>query len=174
MAKPFTCSPDVDNYIAEILQSKEASFELYKKASIVFACLHGVTTSLTANTYGISNKTIYRYRDELVELCYNKGISTRTKKGGRYNQLLTPDEEKDFLELWIEPSLEGQIIDVTVIHVALENHLRKEIHISSVYNMLHRNGWRKLKPDKIHPKCDPVVQEKFKKKFHRLWIKPVN
>ncbi|MDR0250284.1 MAG: winged helix-turn-helix domain-containing protein [Burkholderiales bacterium] len=35
--------------------------------------------------------------------------------------------------------------------------------LSSVYNLLHRHGWRKLAPDKRHPKSDPQAQEEWKK-----------
>ena len=35
--------------------------------------------------------------------------------------------------------------------------------LSSVYNLLHRHGWRKLAPDKRHPQSDPLAQEEWKK-----------
>jgi hypothetical protein len=30
---------------------------------------------------------------------------------------------------------------------------------SSVYNLMHRHGWRKLAPDKRHPQSDPLAQQ---------------
>ena len=34
---------------------------------------------------------------------------------------------------------------------------------STVYNLLHRNGWRKLMPRPFHPKRDVAAQNAFKK-----------
>jgi hypothetical protein len=31
--------------------------------------------------------------------------------------------------------------------------------LSSVYNLLHRYGWRKLGPDKRHPQSDSLAQQ---------------
>ncbi|WP_425286994.1 winged helix-turn-helix domain-containing protein [Nitrosomonas communis] len=31
--------------------------------------------------------------------------------------------------------------------------------------MLHRHGWRKLAPDKRHPKADVLAQDEWKKNF---------
>ncbi len=35
--------------------------------------------------------------------------------------------------------------------------------LSSVYNLLHRHGWRKLAPDRRHPHSDPEAQQAWKK-----------
>ena len=35
--------------------------------------------------------------------------------------------------------------------------------LSSVYNLLHRHGWRKLAPDKRHPQSDPLAQQEFRR-----------
>jgi hypothetical protein len=36
---------------------------------------------------------------------------------------------------------------------------------STVYNLLHRHGWRKLMPRPFHPKRDLAAQNAFKKKL---------
>jgi Winged helix-turn helix len=38
---------------------------------------------------------------------------------------------------------------------------------------LHRHGWRKLAPDKRHPKSDPQAQEEWKKNSRNDWIHQV-
>lgn len=35
--------------------------------------------------------------------------------------------------------------------------------LSTVYNVLHRNGWRKLAPDKRHPQSDEQAEGQWKK-----------
>lgn len=37
--------------------------------------------------------------------------------------------------------------------------------MATTYNLLHRHGWRKLAPDKKHPKADVDAQEEWKKNF---------
>ena len=37
--------------------------------------------------------------------------------------------------------------------------------------MLARHGWRKVAPDKIHPKSDPNAQEDWKKNCMGAWQK---
>jgi hypothetical protein len=37
------------------------------------------------------------------------------------------------------------------------------VHISSIYRLLERHGWRKLVPRPRHPKANPEAQAVFKK-----------
>jgi hypothetical protein len=39
---------------------------------------------------------------------------------------------------------------------------------STVYNLLHQQGWRKLMPRPFHPKRDLAAQNAFKKGFLML------
>ncbi|MEO9102143.1 MAG: winged helix-turn-helix domain-containing protein, partial [Burkholderiaceae bacterium] len=52
---------------------------------------------------------------------------------------------------------------VAQIKAALDQHLGRPVALASAYNLLHRHGWRKLVPDKRHPKSDPAAQEDWKK-----------
>jgi transposase len=55
------------------------------------------------------------------------------------------------------------VLVVSGIKQALDKRLGRKVALSSVYNLLHRHGWRKLAPDKRHPKADVAAQEEFKK-----------
>jgi len=39
------------------------------------------------------------------------------------------------------------------------------VALASVYNLLHRRCWRKIAPDKRHPKTDVEAQENWDKKL---------
>ena len=52
---------------------------------------------------------------------------------------------------------------VPQIKAELEAALGRPMALSSVYNLLHRHGWRKLAPDKRHPQSDPAAQDAWKK-----------
>jgi transposase len=49
------------------------------------------------------------------------------------------------------------------VRAELEASLGRRMALSSVYNLLHRHGWRKLAPDKRHPHSDPLAQAEWKK-----------
>jgi hypothetical protein len=40
--------------------------------------------------------------------------------------------------------------------------LERTLALSSVYNALHRHGWRKLAPDQRHPQSDAAAQAEWK------------
>jgi transposase len=75
---------------------------------------------------------------------------------------------KKILQPWYDKAETGLIMTVTPIHEALENYVGQKISIKSTYRMLHRNGWRKVKPDTRHPKADPQVQEEYKKNISKI------
>ena len=57
----------------------------------------------------------------------------------------------------------GSILVVGRVKTELEAALGRPMALSSVYNLLHRHGWRKLTPDKRHPQSDPLAQQERRK-----------
>jgi transposase len=86
------------------------------------------------------------------------------KKGGRFRQLMTLDEEKTFLATFQSTARNGLMLVANEIKVALEKHLGRKVHKTTVYRMLHRHGWRKIVPRPSHPKHDTEAAEAFKKR----------
>ncbi|WP_177198170.1 helix-turn-helix domain-containing protein [Nitrosomonas communis] len=52
---------------------------------------------------------------------------------------------------------------VSEIKQALDARLKRKTSLAATYNLLHRHGWRKLAPDKRHPKADALAQDEWKK-----------
>ncbi len=52
---------------------------------------------------------------------------------------------------------------VSQIKRELEARLQRTLALSSVYNVLHWHGWRKLAPDKGHPRSDAAAQTERRK-----------
>ena len=71
--------------------------------------------------------------------------------------------ERAVLAPFLDRARNGGILVVPQIKAELERTLGRRMALSSVYNLLHRHGWRKLAPDKRHPQSDPVAQEAWKK-----------
>ena len=55
------------------------------------------------------------------------------------------------------------VIDHVAEKAAYEKAIGHATSDSTVYNLLHRHGWRKLMPRPFHPKRDLAAQDAFKK-----------
>ena len=91
------------------------------------------------------------------------GAPDAPKAGGRRRQNMTLEEEREFLAPFFEQAAAGGVLVGQQIKAALDLALGREVALSSAYNLLRRHGWRKLAPDKRHPKSDPQAQEEWKK-----------
>ena len=76
---------------------------------------------------------------------------------------MSQDEEATFLAPFVDKAAAGGILVVTEIRQALEAYLGRKLALASVYNLLHRHGWRKLAPDKRHHKANVEAQDDWKK-----------
>jgi transposase len=85
------------------------------------------------------------------------------EKGIRRRCHLSKDEEAEFLKPFLEIAPAGEICVAGPIKQALEELLGHPVHHSTVYRMLHRNGWREIVPRPVHPKAKKETQEAFKK-----------
>ena len=77
-------------------------------------------------------------------------------------------EEEAFLDAFKDRGRSGGILEVSEIHARLEKILSRKVHLSAVYKLLHRHGWRKLAPRKRNTKSEPLVQEAWKKNSRAL------
>jgi len=84
-------------------------------------------------------------------------------RGGRRRQNLSVDEERKFLDRFLEKARRGGVLVVGEVQAAYEAAVGRAVPKSTVYRMLARHGWRKIAPRPRHPKSDPAVQEAFKK-----------
>ena len=76
---------------------------------------------------------------------------------------MTREEEALFLAPFLDKAKKGGILIVNGIKQELEKHLGRKVALASVYNLLHRHGWRKLAPDKRNAKTDQEAQDEWKK-----------
>ncbi|MFL0194310.1 transposase [Clostridium sp. WILCCON 0269] len=115
----------------------------------------------------ISNITEYSLSavSHVVNLYNRYGIQkVLVKKYGGNHRNMTPEEEKEFLEPFRQQALSGEILEVSEIITAYSNKLNKKVSKSTVYDLLHRNGWRKVMPRSKHPnKADDETIEVYKK-----------
>ena len=94
-----------------------------------------------------------------------KGIDgLNPKRGGRYRENMTLEEEAKFLEQFKARAEAGQILEVSEIKKAYDEKIGRESSSSQIYYVLHRHGWRKIRPRSRHPKkASPEAIEASKK-----------
>jgi transposase len=115
---------------------------------------------------GVAKDTVHKLISQ-----YNRfGLAARETpgKGGRKRFYLALEQEKQFLEPFIEQAKTGAIATCAESHAAYETRVERQVDESTIYRLLERHGWRKLIPRPKHPKADRQKQEEFKKTFPRV------
>ena len=69
------------------------------------------------------------------------------------------DEEEAFLAPFVEDARQGEILAVSVLHHALEQHLGRKVTVATANNLLRRHGWRKVAPGRRYVTVDMQDQE---------------
>jgi transposase len=147
---------------AKELLSKARTVEQLRQAqSVVLPLEYGFSMERTSEMTGVSKGWASHLRTEFIRA---KGMVGKKKtRGGRRRENMTFEEEVAFLAPFFEKASKGGILVVGEIKEELDKRLKRKIALASAYNLLHRHGWRKLAPDKRHPKADIEVQDEWKK-----------
>jgi transposase len=111
---------------------------------------------------GVSPTTVHR-----IIARYNRLGPTaieQSTKGGRHHEYLTIEQERAFLQPFFARAERGEIATVEQIHQAFEAEVQHEVHLDTIYQLLHRHGWRKLAPRARHRKREPGRTRRVSKK----------
>src|SRR5271169_5469428 len=87
----------------------------------------------------------------------------RKPSGGRKRENMTVAEEKALLARFAKAAGAGELLNIHDLKTAYEKAIGHPTSDSTVYNLLHRHGWRKLMPRPFHPKRNLAAQDAFKK-----------
>ena len=136
--------------------------ELRQAQAVVFPLEFGLSLEQTAQAIGVSVGWACQLRTRFVRGEGVPGYGER-RRGGRRRENMTREEEGAFLAPFFEKAKVGGILVVGEIKQALDARLGRKVALASAYNLLHRHDWRKLAPDKRHPKADVTAQEDWKK-----------
>ena len=165
MARPSR-GREVLQQAIECLRKAKTVEELRQVQAVILPLEFGLTLEETALAIGKSIRWTSQIRSEFI----GKGGCQSTDKpgrGGRRRQNMTPQEEELFLDPFFEEAKIGGILVVGGIKDKLEEQLGRKVALASVYNLLHRHGWRKLAPDKRNAKTDEEAQTEWKKNSRR-------
>lgn len=145
--------------------------ELRMAQALLMPLQFGLSLDDTSVALGISKSWVVRLRKRYA--CLESGTEQpKTKQGMRNRARMSLEEEAALLAPFIEQASQGGVIIVPPLKAKLEEKLGRTIGQTTVYTLLHRHGWRKLAPDKQHPKSDPAAQDLFKKNCPNILPKP--
>ena len=155
----------------EVLAQAQTVEQLRQAQAVVLPLDYGFTMAQTARVIGRSVPWTCRLRNRFLagEIV---GDGQRQARGGRRHQNMTTEQERELLAPFLERARTGGILVVGQVKTELEARLGRSMALSSVYNLLHRHGWRKLAPDKRHPQSDPLAQQEWKKNSPTTSPKP--
>ncbi|MDX1924190.1 MAG: winged helix-turn-helix domain-containing protein [Rickettsiaceae bacterium] len=148
----------------KLMKVEKKSRNLKRMQCIYFREQFGFKAEQIAELLGYHIQTVREIHSNFMQ----KGEAALFDKamGGRLRENMAIEEEVEFLKNFDKDGDAGQILEVKEIHQALENKLQRSVPLSSTYNLLARNGWRKIVPRPSHPKSNAEKQEAFKK---TLW-----
>ena len=121
----------------------------------------GMTQPAIAAAMGASLSTVNR-----AHMAYDHGSIEALKprpNGGRKHENMTLAEEEALLARFAKAAGAGEMLNIHDLKAAYEKAIGHRTSDSTVYNLLHRHGWRKLMPRPFHPKRDLAAQNAFKK-----------
>ena len=168
MARPLRIDKKLLAKAKRIVARTKDADELRAAQAVLLPAMNGMTLEQTGEILGVGRATVHR-----LQMRFRRNVFTRQDIyegwGGRRRMLMKFEEEKAFLEPWIQQAKEGGILVVSPIRAALAQKLGRKVAATITYRMLARHGWRKIAPDTRHPKSDPVVQQNWKKNFRKHW-----
>jgi transposase len=136
--------------------------------AVLLPALLDATLEQTATVLGVGRATVGRYQAKVRRrLTHPAGLEPQW--GGRRHEAMSAEEEREFLQPWVELSADGGMLVVGPLRAALAQRLGRPVAHSVVYRLLERHGWRKVAPDTRHPKSDPAAQERWKKNSPKHW-----
>jgi transposase len=161
MARPAR-GAEVLEMAREMVARAETIEQLRQAQAVVLPLDYGLSMEDTARAIGRSPAWTCRLRNRFLagEIV---GDGQRQRRGGRRRQTMTLEREREVLAPFLDRARTGGILVVGQVKGELEATLGRPMALSSVYNLLHRHGWRKLAPDKRHPQSDAQAQRDWKK-----------
>ena len=125
------------------------------------------SAELIAPLVNLSVHSIYK----IVERYNIEGASglVYKQKGGRRRFLLSVEEEKSMFVSLENLAVKGLIKTANDIRKVIEEKVDKAVSDDYLWDLLHRNGWKKKMPRPHHPKRSLEEQSDFKKNFPKSW-----
>ncbi len=162
MSRPPSGDDEILVNAREAIAAAQTLEQLRQAQAVVLPLSYGLSLADTAQVIGVSPGWVCQLRRRFMR-GQLVGTDDAPAAGGRKRQNMSPQEEREFLAPFLEKAAAGGVLVVGQVKAALDKRLGRKVALASAYNLLHRHNWRKLAPDKRHPKSDPLAQDEWKK-----------
>ena len=134
--------------------------QLRQAQAVVLPLDYGLSLLDTALVIGVSRGWACQLRRRFID-GKAAGAPDAPARGGRQHQNMTLEEERQLLAPYVALASAGGVLGVSQIKAALDRHLGREVALASVYNLLHRHGWKKRSPDTPYPRTHLQAQQEW-------------
>ena len=130
------------------IEKKKKDIKAYKRVQALRLRSIGKTNVEISEILGYNAQTI----TDLVRKYIAEGIESivTDKRTSNYRRMSFA-EEREFLEQFAELAEAGQILTVEEIKKKFDEVTGKESHVNTIYCLLKRHGWRKVRPRPTNP-----------------------
>ena len=170
MARKASGADQLEVAIA-LLKTAKTVEALRAAQAIVLPLMLGLSLEQTAMAIGRSVSATCTMRTRFVRVLGGEKPAARSKRAMRNRAKASLEREAQILDEVLSEAQTGGVVIVPPLKPAIEARLGKPLALSTLYQMLSRHGWRKLVPDKHHPKGDPAMREAWKKNAPSVWQK---
>ncbi|MCL2829800.1 MAG: hypothetical protein FWD77_03555 [Betaproteobacteria bacterium] len=115
--------------------------ELRQAQAVVLPLIYRLTMKETAQAIGVSVGWACQLRTRFI---IEGGVSTvgAPAPARRRRENMTLEDERAFLAPFFDRARETGVLVVRDVKLALDARLKRSVALASVYNLLHRHGWR--------------------------------
>ena len=160
--RPQTALPEGTGEALEpLLREAKSKLEFQRVQCIWLRMLFHFSAEQVARAIGWHPLSVRKLQAQYLQR--GNSILKVAKKGGRYRENMSLEEESTLLSSFLNRAERGAMLVVKEIHTAYQESVGHPVSLSTTYRMLARHGWRKIAPRPHHPKTNTVVQEEFKK-----------
>lgn len=171
MARPFSGQDHIEA-ARRLRDSAQTAQQLRQALAVLLPLECGLNLEQVAQVLGRSKGATCVMRTSFLSAQENPATTRRSKRQLRNRAKTSLQQEAQALDELLEHAAQGGVVVVPPLKPLLEKKLGKSLSLGTVYNMLHRHGWRKLAPDTVRPKGNPQVREDWKKTPRRLGANP--
>ena len=167
MARPFTGQAHLQAAREQCHRANSVK-QMRQALAVLLPLEPGLSLEQTAAVLGRTREATCRLRTDFISAQEGRTEKRRPAPTLRATQHQAQAAALDEL---LAVAADGGVVVVPQLKPLLERKLGKTLCLATVYNMLHRHGWRKLAPDTVHPKGDAAAREEWEKNSTTRWFK---
>lgn len=152
---------------AEEIQEKIRATNNHRKQQKWWIVYNALVDPRPASEIAVHTGTTLRTVHQVISDYNRLGVAAIEKpyKENRKRAYLSLEEEKDLLSRLEPQAKKGEITTKIAIKQAFEEKVGHQVHKTTIYRLIERHDWRKIKPRGRHPKAKPEEVEEFKNSF---------